>query len=364
MRSQRVAAAFQPPAAGGAAALAFPGFAETEGENRKRTVVTGSLAAGLHLGILGFLVLMASLAPMIEEEILPVQLLRDEPPPREEPAPAKKALAERRMLNYAPAVQAIQPQIVNPRVVADATPVIDAKALQMDAVSSVAAPTQISRATTVVERVSAVNSIASARVSAVDVSQVGGAAVRGPVRAVGPVGPSVGPRQVVAATGTSSGTGKLVIGGGSSVREGILSNRDVAGSPDGAPLANVDTAIGEGMLRGSGGTGSSIEPAGSGAACFERPEVNAYLGQVQKRVLERWVLPPSVTSDQRVTLSFRLDVAGSATRVSLVKASDNALGASAIDALRSAAPFPPMPEGARCLASTPITGTFTNPVDG
>ena len=69
-------------------------------------------------------------------------------------------------------------------------------------------------------------------------------------------------------------------------------------------------------------------------------------------------------SDQNVTLRFELDVAGSATRVSVVRASDNALGASGIDALRAAAPFPPMPEEARCLARIPIKATFSNPGAG
>jgi TonB family protein len=65
-----------------------------------------------------------------------------------------------------------------------------------------------------------------------------------------------------------------------------------------------------------------------------------------------------------VTLQFKLDVAGSAMSVSLKKASDNALGASAVDALRAAAPFPPMPAAARCLGMVPITATFSNPVAG
>ena len=34
------------------------------------------------------------------------------------------------------------------------------------------------------------------------------------------------------------------------------------------------------------------------------------------------------------------------------------------DALRAAAPFPPMPEEARCLSQRAIVGTFSNPVGG
>jgi TonB family protein len=365
MAAARMGVAFEKPAGAGVA-YAFPGLTLKDPESARRTLLTGGLATLVHVGAVALLVILASLAPAIEDVIIPLQILKDEPKPtkkEQEPAPAPKALAERRSLDYAPAVQAMQPQIVNPRVVAEAAPAVSAEVLQMDAVSSVVAPKQINRSSaTVVERVSAVNSIVSARASAVDVGSAAGPVVRGPVRADLPAGPSAGPHQVnVAAGGTSMGTGRLVIGGGSSVREGVVSNRDVLGSPNGAPLASVDTQVGEGMLRGSGGSGEAVV---SETACFQKPEVQAYLSQVQNRTLERWVLPPSVSADQHVTLRFKLDVAGSASSVSLVKASDNALGLSAVDALRAASPFPAMPDSARCLVRVPITATFSNPVAG
>src|SRR3990172_13016615 len=119
----------------------------------RRTVVSGSFAAGIHFGALALLFLLASLAPVIEEQLIPVQILKEQKP--EERAPAPKALAERRSATYAPAVQSIQPQVINPRVIAEAAPSVSAEALQMDAGSSVAAPTQISRSATAGERVSA-----------------------------------------------------------------------------------------------------------------------------------------------------------------------------------------------------------------
>ncbi len=365
MRNLRAGAAFESPSRAGAAALEFPGLSLGEPEDRRRTVVSGSLAAGIHFGALAVLFVLASLAPAIQEELIPVQILKEQ---KKEPAPAPKALAERRSATYAPAVQSIQPQVINPRVIAEAAPAVSAEALQMDAVSSVAAPTQISRSATVVERVSAVNSIVAARASAVDVKAVGGSAVRGPIQVEGPVGPSVGPRQVAVASGAPTmGTGTLSIGSGSSVKEGVVTGRDVLGSPEGAPLVSIDTSVGEGNLRGSGGEGSSVLAGGSQEAaneCLGRREVQQYLDDVEARTISRWVLPPGVKADQKVTLQFKLDVAGSATSVSLKKASDNALGASAVDALRAAAPFPPMPDAARCLALVPITATFSNPRAG
>lgn len=358
-----VRAVFERPSAGSGGVSAYPGFSGPDPEGRRRRLVTAGLAALLHLSVLGFLIVMASLAPQISEELIPVQLL-PEPKPPPEPAAAPKALAEHRALPFDPQVQAVAPQIVNPKIVAEASPAIAADALQMDAVSSVTAPTQIPNATSVaVERVSAVNSIARATAAAVDVSGVTAPAVRGPTRIDAPVGPSVGPRQVTAAAVAPSVGTALEIGGkGSSVAEGVISNRDVVGSPDGALVVSVDTAIGNGLLQGTGGGhGDSIVPE---TACMSRPEVATYLSGVKARMLDRWVLPPGVDSDKKVTLRFRIDASGSASSVSVKSADDNALGASAVDALRSASPFPPMPERARCLTRVPIIGTFSNPVAG
>jgi len=358
-RARRLAAAFTPPASGQAAVLTFP-IAFREPESSKRTLATGSFAALLHFGVLATLVFLASLAPVIDEVLIPVQLLHDEPPAPEEPAPAPKALAERRSLDFAPA-RAVMPQIVNPNVFADASPAVNAEVLEMESVASVVAPTQIQRSHTVVEHVSAVQSSAAARATAVDFASVGVPAVRGPVKIVAPVGPSVGPRAVaVASAGATMGSATLDIGSGSSVREGIVSTRDVRGSSTGALLVSVDTQVGDGFLGGTGGTGTGTGGGNGAGRCNDRPEVQAYMAQIRSRTLERWKLPPGVPVDERVTLRFKLDVAGSASAVHVVNASDNALGASAVDAMRSASPFPPIPEAARCLSQGRIRATFSS----
>ncbi|HKA16646.1 MAG TPA: TonB family protein [Myxococcota bacterium] len=349
-------------------AFAYPGYEDPDGGARTRAFVTGS--ALFHGLIFGALALLAALAPVIEEHVIPVQLLREElpppPPPPQEPASAPKALAMRRNLPFAPAVQAVAPQIVNPKIIAEAKPVVAAQAIQMDALGASTAPAEIQARTTVVEHVSVLDSAARAQVSPVDVQSAAGPAVRGPTRVEGVVGPSVGPRKVEAvAAGTTMGTAPIQIGSGngSSVREGVLSDRDVIGSPDGAVVVSVDTTIGDGLLAGNtpGGAGTAIE---SKTSCLDSPAVKSYLDGVRQRMYERWVLPPGVDAGRKVTMRFHLDVAGSASKVSIVKAEDNALGASAVDALRAAAPFPPMPEDARCLSSRPIVGTFSNPVGG
>ena len=69
-----------PPLSG---ALAYPGYLEPDDGSRTRAFLTGS--ALLHAAGVALLVLLASLAPVIEEHVIPVQLLKEEPPPA--PAP-------------------------------------------------------------------------------------------------------------------------------------------------------------------------------------------------------------------------------------------------------------------------------------
>jgi TonB family protein len=321
-------------------------------------------------------VLLASLTPAIQEEIsIPVQLLRDaeapkpkrdqrEPTPAPEalPAPAPRALAERRVSTYSPQIQGVRPQLINPSVIAGAAPAAGARALELDSVGSVRAPAAVERSAVHVERVQQIESIAAARANAVDVASAVAPAVRGPSVVDAAPGASAGPRAVEsAASAPTLGTATFEIGGvGASVREGAVTGRDVQGSPEGAPIANVATAVGDAYLGGSGGSGSSAQP-GSGQAersCLEKSEVRDYLAVVKQRTYSLWKLPTAVP-DSRVVLRFELDVAGSPSRIQILRAEDNALGVSAIDAMRAAAPFPPLPEAVRCLAGHTIVGTFS-----
>jgi len=357
---RRVGTAFVQAATAGGAAPDFPMDFHEPDEGRS-TLATGLISAAIHLGAIGLLLLFASLHPEIVEEIIPVQLLREEAP--KAPAPARRALAERRKLDFAPAMQTVQPQIVNERVIANAAPAINAEMLQMDSLNAAAAPTQVKRSAIDVDRVSAVSAVGGYQASKVEVNQAAGPAVRGPIGAVGPVGPSVGPRKVAGTDGNSFGTGTLEINQGSSVRDGVLSSRDVVGSPTGPVLISVDTAVGEGNLSGPGGSGTGLLSDGTGEDCINRPEVQAYLDQLNQRIYSRWTLPYGV-ENKRVTLRFEIDVAGSTSSIQLVQG-DNAIGASAIDAMRASSPFPPMPDRVRCLADRHVTATFTSsPIAG
>jgi TonB family protein len=374
MRSLRLGEALR---SGRPPARAFPGIKIKEPGRTRGRALTGAFSVLLHAAVISFLLFWAWMNPIVKENPIPVQLVKEvekvekeEPPPppplpkpKQEAAPAPRALAERRSLDFAPQAQAIRPQVINPTVITPAAPLVSAQKVDMSAVAQVVAPKDISHATVVAEHVSAVSSVASAQVSKVDLGSAAAPALRGPTDASQPVGPSAGPHQITD-VGSTMGTGPATatgVPGGSSVREGIASNRDVLGSPSGPRVANVNTRVGEGLMHGDGGNG----PGGGGDGdCFSRPEVVAYEEQIRTRMYARWILPADVPPSQEVRLQFSLDPAGSVTNVRPIGGGHPELAASAVEALRAAAPFPPMSDRVRCLSKQQLTGIFRNPLAG
>jgi hypothetical protein len=239
---------------GRAARMAFPGIAFPERASGWRRAFASALAITAHASVIAALFALAWLAPMPEkDEPIPIQLVQVRPPPppprrspsgaaaapraapapapapvpKPAPAPAPKALAERRNVNFAPSAQTVTPQIVNPSVIAKAAPAVDARSLQSSA------PREIQSSAIAIQAVQAVTNVAAPTPTQVDVGNAGAPALRGPVQAAGVAGPSVGPKAIASpSAGESVGTGRVVVSGdGSSVREGVVTGRDVLGSP-------------------------------------------------------------------------------------------------------------------------------------
>ena len=351
----------------------FPGMNLEVVRNRGETVRSTTLSAGLHIAALLLMLVLAYVTHVIPDEVLPVTLIKETPPPppppkeeevklepkpEPEPAPAPKALAERRSMDFAPQAQAVAPQVINPTVIQQAAPAVNAQALKLNSVAPVVAPKDIAHVTAVAETVNVSQSLAAAQTAKVDLGASAAPALRGQAIAAAPVGISSGPRQIVT-SGNTTGTGTAVnMGNGSSVREGIGSNRDVLGSPDGGPIADVNTRVGTGLMRGEGGSGTG----GSGDGdCLNRPEVQQYQEQLRQRMYARWQAPNDAPVNSKVQLRFSLDPSGSVISAELASAGNTALGQSAVEALRSSSPFQAMPERVRCLARRSLIGTFTLP---
>jgi TonB family protein len=343
MHNLRLGAAFR--GAAGVPVAAFPGIEIPEPKRSRATLVTGWIALLVHAGMLLSLLALVWLNPELVEEIIPVQVLQEAP---DEPAPKPRAIAERRPVEFNPRAAAVMPQVVNPQIVPQT---VHAEAVELNQVVPIAAPTDLVQADVVARTVTAVAADAVVAQSVIEAPQ---AAELRTVEAI-PMGQSVGPRQIVSA-GDTVGTVSSEIRG-TSVREGISSLRDVAGSVHGNRVADVNTRVGEGYLAGDGTGGLGIGED----ECFARGEVQAYWEGIKQRVKSRWVLPPNVPAHQSVQLRVQLDPGGSTSTVELLQSDDPVLGQSALEAFRAASPFPPMSDRVRCLAQVPFKATFRNP---
>jgi protein TonB len=132
--------------------------------------------------------------------------------------------------------------------------------------------------------------------------------------------------------GTGSGTGPYGVAGGSRTGAGLT---------------------GGGTGTGTGG-GSATGLKGIPAADF-----NHYLNQLKKRVESVWKYPDGVSGIQKVAVVFTLDRAGKLVRADVLESSDSRLNASAVEAMRRASPFPPIPESLKELANEPLRMQFT-----
>jgi len=171
LRSRRVGTALDTPLTAGAPAVAYPGLPDHDTRSRASSLASAAFSTLLHASIVGSLLLLAWFAPVIEEVVIPVQLIHEEivaAKPDDKPAPAPKALAERRAVEFAPQAQALKPQIVNPTVVARAAPALSAERIQMDQVAAVVAPKQITQTTVTVEHAAAIQSVVPAQAAKVD----------------------------------------------------------------------------------------------------------------------------------------------------------------------------------------------------
>jgi TonB family protein len=118
---------------------------------------------------------------------------------------------------------------------------------------------------------------------------------------------------------------------------------------------DFDPAGGE--YSGGGGLGGTAGVPGT-VPCMESSYVDEYLRTVKSRTESRWNVPPGVPLGAKVVLRFELDASGSATRVSADGAEHPDFGASAVQALREASPFPAMSDAVRCLDGKRLNATF------
>jgi len=108
---------------------------------------------------------------------------------------------------------------------------------------------------------------------------------------------------------------------------------------------------------------SSVGSADAGGQCLLEPGVSRYLGRVQDRILDAWILPTDSLANREVVVRLAFGADGRLRDIEILSATDRRLARSVAAAILSAEPFEAIPPDAQCLVGLPIRTTFRNPAD-
>ena len=137
-------------------------------------------------------------------------------------------------------------------------------------------------------------------------------------------------------------------------------------------LKGTGTATGSYGVPGGRASGTGLAGAGSGVGMGggsltglrgSSADYNQYLTQLKKRVESVWKFPQGVSGVQKVSILFTLDRAGRLVQSEILESTDARMNTSALEAMRRASPFAPIPETLKDLANTPLRMQFTVTVD-
>jgi TonB family protein len=161
-------------------------------------------------------------------------------------------------------------------------------------------------------------------------------------------------KSLAALKGAGEGPGIKALKEGTQI-PGALKGAGSGTGPYGVPGG---TANGTGLAGGGTGVGTGGGSV-TGLKGLSSADYNQYLNQLKKRVESVWKYPDGVSGVQKVAILFTLDKAGRLMRSEVLDSTDARLNASAVEAMKRAAPFPPIPESLKDLANTPLRMQFT-----
>ncbi|HEX7233482.1 MAG TPA: energy transducer TonB [Candidatus Binatia bacterium] len=161
-------------------------------------------------------------------------------------------------------------------------------------------------------------------------------------------------QSLAALKGAGEGPGIKALKEGAQI-PGALKGTGTGLGPYGVPGGS---ASGTGSTGGGTGSGTGGGSA-TGLRGLSSADYNQYLSQLKKRVESVWKYPDGVNGVQKVAILFTLDKAGRLVRSEVLESTDARLNASAVEAMKRASPFPPIPETLKDLANTPLRMQFT-----
>ena len=161
-------------------------------------------------------------------------------------------------------------------------------------------------------------------------------------------------QSLAALKGAGDGPGIKALKEGAQV-PGALKGSGTGAAPYGVPggIKSGTGIAGGGTGIGTGG-GSSTGLKGVPAADF-----NNYFNQLKRRVESVWKFPDGVSGLQKVGVVFTLDRSGRLIKADVLESTDTRLNTGAIEAMKKASPFPPIPDSLKDLANEPLRMQFT-----
>lgn len=125
-----------------------------------------------------------------------------------------------------------------------------------------------------------------------------------------------------------------------------------------AITAEEGSALPERLRRGE-----RAPATGSGASqqspAVASPDFAPYLEMIKRRVQSVWNYPEGISGVHRINVLFVLDRGGKLVRAEVVDSTDPRLDSSALQAMKRASPFPPVPESLKDLAGWPLRMRFS-----
>jgi TonB family protein len=166
---------------------------------------------------------------------------------------------------------------------------------------------------------------------------------------------------------SSSGQPRSAAGKDTGMGEGIKALKEGAeipgalkGGGTGSGPYGVPGGVRDGKGTAGGGTGTGVGGgSSSGLKGKYSTDFGQYLKSLEKRVYAVWKYPEGSSGLQKVSVRFVLDRAGKLAQAEVVESTDPGINASALEAMKKASPFPPIPESLKDLAGEPLIIRFT-----
>lgn len=166
------------------------------------------------------------------------------------------------------------------------------------------------------------------------------------------VNPDSNQKSLAALKGKGDGEGIRALSEGTQI-PGALKATGTGTGPYGLP-----EGIREGKGASGGGTGIG-SGGGSLSGLSSNPDFAPYFKMIESRVRSVWQYPEGISGRHEIYLSFALDRAGKLIRVEVMDSKDSRLSKSAVEAMKRASPFPPIPESLKSLAGEELGFRFT-----